>query len=262
MFGLFKRKPPQDPYLEKVAAILHDYMKPMMPLQNAYGLASECLGELKGHISKGTFQPGQAPREEVMAYYCLCSMVRESGSSGDKTVVLQISTMAHLLAEKFVNQQNFTPLEKGICLFGEQSLGECFPKQTKEDIDVIKSKSSDIVFEIASSSGASLSRNEATILVNNICANIPEADVYKGGEKVLAISALTSITAYAIDQNDIDGANAYFGCVSAAMKKFVEGQMATFTDYQAQSLRSIIRNYEPVVQELKEANKRVGIERP
>jgi hypothetical protein len=262
LFSIFKRKPSQDPYLKKVSAILHEYMKPMMPLQNAYGLAAECLGELKEHISNGVFQPGPAPREEVMAYYCMCSMVRESGSSNDKIVVFQILTMARLLAEKFEKKQNFTPLEKGICLFGEQSLSEYFPKQTKEDIESIKSKSSDIVFEIARSNGALLSCHEAAILINNVCANISETDVYKGGEKVLAISALTSITAYAIDQNDIDGANAYFDCVGAAMKKFVEGQMATFTDYQAQSLRSIIRNYESVVQELKEANKRVDIGRP
>lgn len=256
MFGLFKKKTAQDPYLEKVAAILHSTMTPMMPQQNAYNLAAECLGELQGHIAKGVFRPGPNPRETVMAYYCLCSMVRESGSGDDKQMVFMISTMTRVLASRFEDQQTFTPLEKGICLFGEQTLNEYFPTQSKEDIANLKRKASDIVFEITSANGVPLSRDDAATLIDNVCANIPESDACKGGEKVLAIWALTNITGYAIDQDDIDGANAYFACVNAAMKKYVEGQMASFSDYQAQAIRTIIREYGPVAQELKEANKR------
>ena len=258
MFGLFKKKNTQDPYLEKVAAILHTTMAPMLPLQNAYNLAAECLSELQGHIAEGMFRPGPNPREPVMAYYCLCSMVRESGSGDDKQMVLKTSIMARVLASEFKDQQTFTPLENGICLFGEQTLNEYFPAQSKDDIANLKRKAADIVFEIASANGAPLSSDEAATLIDNVCANIPETDAWKGGEKVLAIWALTNITGYAIDQEDIDGANAYFACVNAAIKEYVEGQMASFSDYQAQALRTIVSEYGPVVQELEEANKRLA----
>lgn len=230
----------------------------MIPLQNAYSLAAECLGELHGFISNGTFRPGSNPREAVMAYYCLCSMVRESGSSDDKEIVLKISIMADLLASKFQNQQNFTPLEKGICLFGEQTLNEYFPNQSKDDIAGLKRKAADIVYEIANSNGAPISHDDSVSLINNVSANIPETDVFKGGEKVLAISALTSITAYSIDQGEIQRANAYFSCVNAAMKKFMEDQVTNFNDYQTQAIRSVIRNYAPVVEELEQANQQLG----
>ena len=258
LFGIFKTKTTQDPYLEKVAAILHTNMAPMMSLQNAYNLAAECLGELQDHIAEGVFRPGPNPRETMMAYYCLCSMVREAGSGDDKQMVFKISIMARVLASEFEDQQTFTPLEKGICLFGEQTLNEYFPTQSKDDIANLKRKAAGIVFEITSANGAPLSRDAAATLIDNVCANIPETDACKGGEKVLAIWALTNITGYAIDQEDIDGANAYFACVNAAMKEYVEGQMASFSDYQAQALRTIIREYRPVVQELKDANKRLA----
>ncbi len=250
MFGLFQKKSTQDPYLAKVAAIIHTTMGPMIPLQNAYSLAAECLGELQEFISNGTFPPGPNPREVVMAYYCLCSMVRESGSSDDKQIVLKISIMASLLASEFQNQQTFTPLEKGICLFGEQTLNEDFPNQSKDDIAVLKRKAADIVYEITNSNGAPISHDDAAKLIKNVSANILETDVFKGGEKVLAISALTSITAYSIDQGEIERSNAYFNCVNAAIKKYVEGQMATFSDYQTKAINSVIRNYAPVVEEL------------
>ena len=227
-----------------------------MPLQNAYNLAAECLDELHGHIAKKVFRSGPNPREIMMAYYCLCSMVRESSSDDDKTMVFMISTMARVLASKLEDQQTFTPLEKGVCLFCEQTLKEYFPTQSKDDIANLKLKASDIVFEVTSANRVALSRHDAATLIDNVCANIPETDACKGGEKVLAIWALTNVTGYAIDQNDINGANAYFACVNAALKKYVEGQMESFSDYQAQSLRTIIREYGPIVQELKEANRR------
>jgi hypothetical protein len=158
--------------------------------------------------------------------------------------------MASLLASEFQNQQTFTPLEKGICLFGEQTLNEDFPNQSKDDIAVLKRKAADIVYEITNSNGAPISHDDAAKLIKNVSANILETDVFKGGEKVLAISALTSITAYSIDQGEIERSNAYFNCVNAAIKKYVEGQMATFSDYQTKAINSVIRNYAPVVEEL------------
>lgn len=254
MFGLFKKKNTQDSYLEKVAAVLHTTMAPMMPLQNAYNLAAECLGELQGNIANGMFRPGPNPRETVMAYYVLCSMVRESGSGDDKKMVFMVSTMASVLASKFEDQQNFTPLEKGICLFGKQTLSDYIPTQSKDDVANLKRKASNIVFEIASANGAPLSRDNAASLIDNVCALIPESDACKGGEKVLAIWALTNITGNAIDQGDIEAANAYFASFNAAMKKYAKDQLASFSDYQSQALKMIVREFGPVVQELKEAN--------
>lgn len=141
---------------------------------------------------------------------------------------------------------------------GKYAVGtsEHFPVPSESDLVNIKRKASEIVSEIANANGALISRDEAAMLINNVCANIPNADVCKGGEKVLAISALSNITAYSIDQNDIDGANVYAACFFAAMKKYVEGQMSSFSDYQSQSLRMIVKEHSTVVQELMEANKR------
>lgn len=254
LFSLFKKKSPHDAYLQKVSAILDSTMG--SGVLNSYSLADECLRELQGHIARGTFRPGPNPRELVMAYYCLCTMVRESNAGDDKKMVLMISMMARALASRFEQQPTFTPLEKGICLFGEQTLNQYFPAQSKDDVANLKRKASAIVFEITNANGAPLSHDDAAKLIENVCANIPETDACKGGEKVLAISALSSITAYSIDQDDIDGANAYAACVFAAMKKYVEGQMASFSDYQTQALRTVMREFGSVVEELKEANSR------
>lgn len=133
---------------------------------------------------------------------------------------------------------------------------EYLPAPSESDLVNIKRKASEIVFEIAKANGASISRDEAAILINNVCANIPNADACKGGDKVLAISALSNITAYSIDQDDIDDANVYAACFFAAMKECVEGQMPSFSDYQSQALRMIVKEHGVVIQELKAANKR------
>ena len=52
MFGFFKKKMEKDPYLEKVASILHQTIGTTLPLENAYNLAEECLHELKNNISR------------------------------------------------------------------------------------------------------------------------------------------------------------------------------------------------------------------
>lgn len=256
LFGLFKKKYSHNPYLSGVAAILHKTMGPIMPLQNAYDLAAECMAELQGHIRNGTFRTGPDPREMIMAYYCLCSMVRESGSSDNREHVLMVSVMANSLADKIGDSHTFTPLEQGICIFGKQTLKEYFPVPRKDTVASVKQNAADIVFKITSTNGVSISRDDAGALIDNLCANIPETDVCKGGEKVLAISALSSITAYSIDHNDIDGANAYAECFFAAMKNHVEGQMASFNEYQAGALRTVVGEHRSVVQELMEANRR------
>jgi len=258
LFGLFKKKSSQDRYLDDVAESLHKTLAPILPRQNAVNLAAECFSDLQQQIAHGMFRQGPNPREVLMAYYCLCNMVRESGSGGDKLMVLRISTMAQVLANKFNEQHELTALEKGIFLYGKETLKEYLPNQSKSDLEDLKRKASNIVFEFASANGASLSSDQAATLINNVCANISETDICRGGEKILAISALTSMTAYSIDQGDIDEANTYFASVNAALKNYRGEQEKSFNDYQSNALRTIILEYGSVVQELKDANNRAA----
>ena len=61
LFDLFKKKPSKDPYLERVASILHSTLAPMLPLPQAYGLAAECLSDLRQQIRKGVLVDGKHP---------------------------------------------------------------------------------------------------------------------------------------------------------------------------------------------------------
>jgi hypothetical protein len=258
-FDLFKKKKAgKDEYLEKVASILHSTIGPMMPMQNAYDLAEECLGELKGNISKGMFHDGANPRESVMAYYSLCSMVRETSLNDDRSTVLKISVMARVLAGQFKNQLDLTQLEKGICLFGEQALSDSPPKHTVEDVAKIKLRAAEIIFTLVNEQGASVTQDDLLKLITNVSANIGDVDICKAGDKLLALSALTSVTAYSIDQGDIPMANVYANCVGAAFNKYVKDQKHTFDDYQNDALRTIVDGYGPVVQELMKCNTRAN----
>lgn len=255
---LFKKKAGKDQYLEKVASILHSSIGSMMTIESAYSLAAECLGELKGNISKGMFFDGANPREAVMAYYSLCSMVRESSLNDDKVTVLMVSIMAGVLADEFKDKSNLTPLEKGICLFGEQALAEGLPKHTDKDVTQIQLGAVEIIFRLVSEQGALVSREELRKLVENVSANIGDRDVCKAGDKLLAISALSSITGYSIDQGDIQLANIYANCVGAAFNQFVNGKKESFNDYQNGALRTVMRGHIPVVEELMQCNARAA----
>ena len=116
MFGLFKKK---DPYLENVGAILHQALKPRMPLENAYNVAEECLGKLKADISSGAFQDGANPDEKIMAYYCICIMIEELREEGDNESESRCVLTAIGLKVDIDKFQDISPLEKGICLYGE-----------------------------------------------------------------------------------------------------------------------------------------------
>lgn len=254
LFNIFKKKTGKDQYLEKVAFILHSTVGPTMPIENAYNLAAECLGELRGNILNGMFHDGPNPREALMVYYSLCSMVRDSRLDDDRETVLMISIMAQVLTNQFKDGSNFTPLEKGICLFGKKTLLEGFPKHTKEEIVKIKIGAAEMIFNLMCEQGASIHRDNIMRLVDNVSANVGERDTYKSGDKVLAISVLTNVTAYSIDQGDIQMANIYFNCVTSAFNKYFKGQMESFNDYQAGAVRVIMREYSSVVKELVKAN--------
>jgi len=118
----------------------------------------------------------------------------------------------------------------------------------------IKLDAVEIIFDLVNKQGASVSRDDLLKLIENVSANIGEEDVNKAGAKVLAISALINVTAYSIDQGDIEMANVYSNCGFTAFDKFVKGQMESFNDYQADALRALQREYSSVTKEVMEAN--------
>ncbi len=122
MFDFFKKK--NDPYMENVAAILHQALKAMLPLENAYGVAEECLGKLRGEISAGVFQDGENPDEKIMAIYCFCVMADELRQEGDGESELKCVMAVMLLKGDVDKFQDISPLEKGISLYGEHVISK------------------------------------------------------------------------------------------------------------------------------------------
>jgi len=102
--------------------------------------------------------------------------------------------------------------------------------------------------------GARLSLNDMRQLVDNVSANIDDADLKKAGPRVLALSCLTSVTANAIDEGELAMANMYFACVNVALEKHFKPHMQSLDAYQKGALRMIVKEYGPVVQELNAAN--------
>lgn len=253
-FSFFQKRPSNDPYLEEVASILHSALAPMLQLPQAYGLAAECLRELKGLISKGVFLDGPNPRESVMAYFSLCTMVNKARSSDNSATVLKISIMARFQGDKIKKESNFTPLEKGICQFGERVLAES--RSGGEDVSIVKMGAVSVILELLQEQGATVSSNDIQQLVENVSALVGEREACKVGEKVLAISSLTNVTAYSLDQGDLAMANVYFCCVMAAMEKYVKGQQGQLSEHQMATIRTIMGSYKSVVQELQVANGR------
>lgn len=254
LFDLFKKKPSNDPYLERVASILHSTLAPILPLLQAYSLAAECLSDLKGLISKGVFLDGPNPREPVMAYFSLCTMVHEARSSDDGEMVFKVAFLARVQGDKLKDQSRFTSLEKGICQFGAKVLAEAGPAPSAEVVSKTKMGAVSVIVELLQEQGAVVSHDDIKQLVENVSALVVEREIAKVGDKVLAISSLTNVTGYSIDQGDLAMANVYFRCVMVAMEKYVKGQQGTFSEHQMGAIRSIMSSYKPVVQELQAAN--------
>jgi len=148
MFGFFKKKSGKDQYLIRVAAILHENIGQTLPMENAYNLAEECLNELRIHISSGMFHDGPDPKENIMAFYSMCSMISETSSADDKTTVLKLSVMAGVLKSKLGSFEKMTSLEKGIFQFGEQVLAGGLSAPSGNDIDKIKSDAVQVIMGI------------------------------------------------------------------------------------------------------------------
>lgn len=254
MFGLFKKNnAPRDLYLEKVADILFSTMGSVLPLQNAYSLAEECLTELRNNISKGMFHDGPNPRHALMAYYSLCSMVSDSGVTDNETVVLMCTIKAWELVDKFKDQSDLTTLEKGILQYGELALSEGANKCSKEDIELVKLGAVEKISELINEQGASVDRDDLIKIVENVSAGVGMRQICKIGDKVLVVSVLSNAVGYYIDQGDIQMAKTYFSCINPAMRKYFAGQMESFNDHQKSALRTIMEGCVSLGEELMDA---------
>ena len=250
MFRFFKKKGDKDQYLLKVAEILHENIGPTLPLENAYNLAGECLNELRGHISSGMFHDGPDPKENILAFYSMCSMISETSSADDKIAVLKLSVMAGVLKGKLGPFEKMTSLEKGIFQFGEQVLSSGLSAPSQGDIDEIKSDAVQVIMQLMKEQEALVTEGDVKKIVENVSANVGDREVSKVGTKVLAVSVLSNATGYFIDQGENDVAYSYFMCIGAAIPKYFDGHLDSYSDYQKSTLRAIMQDYKSLGEEL------------
>lgn len=248
MFGFFKKK--KEPYLEGVASILHQIMGPMLPLENAYPLAEEYLQELRSNISRGVFQDGANPRENIMAYYSLCNMVNELSASDYKMDVFKISIMAQLLKEKLGEFESMSSLEKGIWQFGEQVLSEGAGAHTKGDIAKIRSDAVQIIMDLMREQEVTSSRQDVVKIVENVSSNIGDKEVSIVGAKVLAVLVLSNATGYYIDEGENDLARSYFMCIGSAIRIYFKGKMDSYSEHQSKAFSMIMQDLRSLGEEL------------
>lgn len=250
MFGFFKKKGGKNQYLNRVAAILHENIGPTLPAENAYNLAEECLNELRSHISSGMFHDGPDPKEDIMAFYSMCSMISETSSADDKTTVLKLSVMAGVLKEKLGPFEKMTSLEKGIFQFGEQVLAGGLSAPSSNGIDKIKSDAVQVIMGLMKEQEALVSESDVKTIVNNVSANVGDREVSKVGAQILAVSVLSNATGYFIDQGENDIAYSYFMCIGAAIRRYFEGRLDSYSDYQKSALQAIMQDYRSLGEEL------------
>lgn len=154
-------------------------------------------------------------------------------------------------------------------LFNEQTKSNVhnflkkFPEAPSTHIDTgnvaeIKLGAADLIFSLVSEQGASVSRDDLLKLIENVSANIGDSDICRGGSKLLAISVLSNVLGYSIDQGDIQMANVYANCVGAAFEKYVKGQKESFSEYQNGALQMIMKEHMPVLKELMQLNTQVS----
>ena len=249
MFGFLKKKNEKVKYLLRVAAILHENTGPTLPLKNAYNLAEECLNELKGNISSGMFHDGPNPKENIMAYYSMCSMVNEMSAADDKMTVLKLSVMTRALKDELGAFENMTSLEKGIWQFGEQVLADGLSAPSEVDVEKIKSDSVQIIMDLMKDQEVVVLEQDVKKIVNNVSANMGDREISKVGERILAVSVLSNATGYYIDQGENDIAYSYFMCI-AAMREYFEEKLESYDDYQKSALRVILQEYRSLGEEL------------
>lgn len=130
--------------------------------------------------------------------------------------------------------------------------------QELPDSKEIKLSASQFLWELVQSQGTEgegLSFEDMCQLVDNVSANIGDTDVEKAGPTVLALSCLTSVTANAIDEGEIAMAYMYFACVNLALKNCIKPNLQSLDAYQKAAIQTILKEYQPVLQELKAAEK-------
>lgn len=223
---------------------------PTLPAENAYNLAEECLNELRSHISSGMFHDGPDPKEDIMAFYSMCSMISETSSADDKTTVLILWVMAEVLKEKLGPFEKMTSLEKGIFQFGEQVLAGGLSAPSSNDIDKIKSDAVQVIMGLMKEQEALVSESDVKTIVNNVSANVGDREVSKVGAQILAVSVLSNATGYFIDQGENDIAYSYFMCIGAAIRRCFEGRLDSYSDYQKSALQAIMQDYRSLGEEL------------
>lgn len=123
----------------------------------------------------------------------------------------------------------------------------------EDNIARVKEGAAEFIARLAREQGAAISKDDMLSLVENVSANIGERDIGLAGNKVLAMAALTSITAYSIDQGDIGMANTYMACVIAGFDH-VKEEWDALSPYQANALQTIIHEFSSVKNELAAAN--------
>lgn len=254
IFNLFKKKNARDQYLTDVAELLHSALKPALVIAQAQELAAECLTDLRRMISTGALQDGPDPQPDVMAYFSLCLMVHQTSGTDSKQNIFNVSIIARVLSRQLKDQKGFTPLEKGIVEFGEHVLAEGISQHNEGDVSKFKSGAVSLIMDLLREHDATPSLNEIQTLVDNVSRNVGEREIVNVGEKILAMSSLTNVTGYAIDQGDIRMANIYFKCVMTASAKHFNAKENPLTPRQQGALRTIMQEYKPIVQELQAAN--------
>ncbi|GAA4106294.1 hypothetical protein [Zhongshania borealis] len=247
MLGFLKMKRRKDEYLRRVVPILQ---KNIGPGFNAYSLAEECLGELRGNISSGMFHDGPNPKENIMAFYSICSMISETSSADDRATILKLSVMAGVLKEKLGPFENMTSLEKGIFHYGEQVLAGGIGAPSESSIEKLKSYSVQVIMDLMKDQDADVLEHDVKQIVDNVSTNVGDREVLKVGSQILAVSVLSNATGYYIDQGESNIAHSYFKCVSAAINKYFDGQMESYNDYQKNALRVIINSHRSLGKEL------------
>ncbi|WP_170961151.1 hypothetical protein, partial [Ectopseudomonas oleovorans] len=178
------------------------------------------------------------------------SMISETSSADDKTTVLKLSVMAGVLKEKLGPFEKMTSLEKGIFQFGEQVLAGGLSAPSSNDIDKIKSDAVQVIMGLMKEQDALVSESDVKTIVNNVSANVGDREVSKVGAQILAVSVLSNATGYFIDQGENDIAYSYFMCIGAAIRRYFEGRLDSYSDYQKSALQAIMQDYRSLGEEL------------
>ena len=170
--------------------------------------------------------------------------------------------------EAIVDEENEASKKIGRSLLGGEEI--LFNKQTKanvhnflkkfpgaqltstleNNVKEIKFGAAAILLTLVNEQGISVSQDDLMTLIVNVSANIGDKDICMAGSKLLAMSALSNVTAYSIDQGDFPMARIYANCFGAAFTKYVKGQQHSFDDYQNGAIQMIVKQHIPVVGEL------------